>query len=53
MFQFRMPLIGLAIAGLLFAAGCSKKPEKKEPEAPVVQEMNIVKPDAEASETKN
>ena len=52
MFRLRMPLVGCAIAGLLFALGCSKELEKQNPKAPVVQDMNIVKPEAEDTGTK-
>ena len=51
MVRFLSPLIGLLLAGLLLSAGCNKIPEKKQ-ETPVVQDMNIVRPDAEESESE-
>ena len=52
MIRFRLPLVGLVLVGLILAVGCSKKPTKKKPETPVVQDMNIVKPDAAGSDSK-
>ena len=51
MIRFRLPLIGLALASLVLAVGCNKIPEKK-PETPVVQDMNIVQPDAEDTDSE-
>ena len=52
MFRFRTPLVGLVIVSLFMAAGCSKKSEQKKPDKPVVQDMDIVKPDTVNSDTK-
>ena len=39
---------GLLIAVAVLAVGCNKQPDKKQ-DTPVVQDMNIVKPDTENS----
>jgi hypothetical protein len=52
MIRFRLPLVGLVLVGLLLAVGCNKKPKKDKPKTPVVQDMNIVKPGAEGSDSK-
>ena len=49
--RFRLPLIILALTGLVMAVGCKKTPDKKA-DTPVVQDMNIVQPESEGNSPK-
>ena len=52
MIRFRLPITCLATFSLFLVAGCSKKPEKPTQETPVVQEMNIVPPGEDGSDSQ-
>ena len=52
MTRFRLPIAFLVVLSLFLSAGCSKKPEKPKQETPVVQEMNIVQPSEDGSDSQ-